>query len=172
MATFINKTTFEIHRSASTPSHPAEDWWRNPIEPACEVKYWKNANGTLAEMTQAEKDSIDSIALQKANEDMVIGIVTAGKDKREGNINEIAGKVIRWLLDTGYTIDLEVAKDEARAFLATYLTNTQLYIGGGDEQLLITDVTNDTAFTWMDTTMPAYNGSDIRTEMIAILDTV
>ena len=63
MSVVIHKQTFERIASANTAEHRGGDWWINPAEPDCPAKYWKNDNGTLAEMAAAEKQQIDEADL-------------------------------------------------------------------------------------------------------------
>tara|TARA_R100000808_G_C2065207_1_gene94954 strand:- start:83 stop:613 length:531 start_codon:yes stop_codon:yes gene_type:complete len=63
MSVVINKQNFQRIASANTAEYREGDWWINPIEPDCDRKYWKNDNGTLAEMTSAEKQQIDDAEL-------------------------------------------------------------------------------------------------------------
>ena len=63
MSVVIHKQTFQRIASANTAEHRGGDWWINPTEPDCPAKYWKNDNGTLAEMTAAEKQQIDEADL-------------------------------------------------------------------------------------------------------------
>jgi len=41
-------------------NYPDTEWWHEPILPDCNFRYWKNDNGTLAEMTAEEKDLVDN----------------------------------------------------------------------------------------------------------------
>ncbi len=62
MADVVSKTNPQagVLSSVNTPDYPPEDWFINPVLPPGPSKYWKNDNGTLAEMTQPEKDVVDA----------------------------------------------------------------------------------------------------------------
>jgi len=67
MSVVIHKNTFQKIASANTADYRDGNWWINADEPDCEPKYWKNDNGTLAEMTAEEKatrDEYDLIAVK------------------------------------------------------------------------------------------------------------
>ena len=67
MSVVIHKNTFQKIASANTADYRDGNWWINAVEPNCEPKYWKNDNGTLAEMAAEEKatrDEYDLIAVK------------------------------------------------------------------------------------------------------------
>lgn len=69
MSNIVNKTTMQYLKSVNTPDYNETIWWINPTLPNCIQKYWKNDSGSLAEMSQAEKDAVD-IAEQEAEDDL------------------------------------------------------------------------------------------------------
>jgi hypothetical protein len=69
MSVVVNKQTFDRIASANTADYRGGDWWINPAEPDCDRKYWKNDNGTLAEMTPEEKGQRDEADLIAAKID-------------------------------------------------------------------------------------------------------
>ena len=74
MSIVVNKTTLERRVSVDTIHYLTSDWWINPTEPDCPARYWKNDNGTLAEMTPEEKgqrDEADLIAAKIERKDEV-----------------------------------------------------------------------------------------------------
>jgi len=63
MADAINRATFVQRFSVNTPDFPTNDWVINPdMSPVTGVpkKYWKLTGDVLSEMSQAEKDQVDS----------------------------------------------------------------------------------------------------------------
>lgn len=72
MATVVNRTTFQIIDSANTPDYDPALWLINPpgldtlLASAVPVKYWKVVSDDLAEMTQPEKDVVDTNAASVA----------------------------------------------------------------------------------------------------------
>jgi hypothetical protein len=95
MSVVINKQTLERIESANTADYRTGDWWINPTEPDCPGKYWKNDNGTLAEMTAAEKSQVDEIEL------------VAAKVERKGEVQA----------DLKEYIERAYSEDEQRDFL-------------------------------------------------------
>lgn len=63
MANVINKTTLEIKNSVNTPDYNNDEWIINPnldLVNGIPNKYWKIENDQVVEMTQQEKDNLDS----------------------------------------------------------------------------------------------------------------
>jgi len=60
MANVINRTTKQYLISINTTSYSVNDWIINPIVPNVAQKYWKISGDTVLEMTQSEKDQVDS----------------------------------------------------------------------------------------------------------------
>ncbi len=66
MSNVIHRTTLMQKFSVNTPDYPVTDWIINPDLSALAAvlkKYWKIVGGAVLEMTQAEKDTVDSNAL-------------------------------------------------------------------------------------------------------------
>ena len=63
MSVVIHKNTFQKIASANTADYRDGNWWINADEPDCDPKYWKNDNGTLAEMAAEEKATRDEYDL-------------------------------------------------------------------------------------------------------------
>ena len=72
MATVVNRTTFQIIESANSPDYDPILWLVNPpgLENlqanAIPIRYWKVVDDDLAEMTQPEKDAVDTNAASVA----------------------------------------------------------------------------------------------------------
>ncbi len=72
MATVVNRTTFQIVDSVNTPDYDPLFWLINPpgldilLSTAVPVRYWKVVGDDLAEMTQPEKDVVDTNAASVA----------------------------------------------------------------------------------------------------------
>lgn len=72
MATVVNRTTFQIIESANSPDYDPISWLVNPpgLENlqinAIPIRYWKVVDDDLAEMTQPEKDAVDTDAINVA----------------------------------------------------------------------------------------------------------
>jgi len=57
----VTKRVLEYLKSAHTPDYTGrDDVLINPGLPACEMKYWKVESNIILEMTQAEKDAVDT----------------------------------------------------------------------------------------------------------------
>lgn len=74
MADVFNKTTREVRRNVNTPDYPTADWvvrsakspkpgWEDLETRSVPFKHWKVSGEDLAEMTQGEKDTVDSSEL-------------------------------------------------------------------------------------------------------------
>jgi hypothetical protein len=117
--------------------------------PNCDPKYWKNDNGNLVEMSTSEKDAINAIDEKAARTREIETLVFSGADKRVYNIKKCASTIIQALIETGFTSDIEVAKDEVKKFLETYQTEVELYKGGGKRIILINAIDADSIYTWL-----------------------
>jgi len=66
MANVVNKTTMQLVLSANTPDYPSADWLHDPaslgslIAANVPSRYWKLSGDDIAEMSQSEKDAVDS----------------------------------------------------------------------------------------------------------------
>jgi len=63
MANVFNRTTRVYKKSVNTPEYPTSEWIINPDVSALAnvpVKYWKATGDLVEEMTQAEKDAVDT----------------------------------------------------------------------------------------------------------------
>lgn len=65
MSDVVNRTTGQYLKSVNTPDYPEADWIINPDLSALgrvPQIYWKVSGDSVIEMTQAEKDTVDSAA--------------------------------------------------------------------------------------------------------------
>jgi hypothetical protein len=63
MANVLNKTSLQYLESVNTPDYPPADWMINPDLSAVagvRQRYWKIVSGSVVEMSQAEKDAVDT----------------------------------------------------------------------------------------------------------------
>jgi len=63
MSNVINRTTKQYKESVNTPDYPVADWIINPDLSALTSvpeKYWKIVGDDVVEMTQTEKDTVDT----------------------------------------------------------------------------------------------------------------
>lgn len=63
MSNVINKNTLEYRINVNTPDYMDGNWIINPLLPNCESKYWKINGDQVVEMTQEEKNIINSQGL-------------------------------------------------------------------------------------------------------------
>ena len=63
MADVVNKQTLQYLKSVNTPDYSEDEWLINPDIPKCSKKYWKIKDCKIVEMTQTEKDNVDSVEL-------------------------------------------------------------------------------------------------------------
>ncbi len=74
MATVVHRTTVEVRYSVNTPDFDSGTWIINPNLSALSGilnKYWKVSGNDVLEMTQGEKDTVDTdeqAAIDAANE--------------------------------------------------------------------------------------------------------
>lgn len=101
MATVVNRTTFQIINSANTPDYDPLLWLINPpgldtlLSAAVSVRYWKVVGDDLAEMTQVEKDAVDTNA---AN---VAAMILALQDQIDNDVSNY--------IQTRYTVTQQIS---------------------------------------------------------------
>lgn len=75
MADVLNRSTMTFIKSVNTPDYDPAEWLINPDLSAVAgvpVKYWKiDANDNVVEMTQAEKDAVDSSLLPSVQQELI-----------------------------------------------------------------------------------------------------
>ena len=101
MATVVNRTTFQIVESVNTPDYNPVSWLINPpglstlLAGAVPVKYWKVVSDDLAEMTQPEKDVVDTNAAS------VAAMILALQDQIDNDVSNY--------IQTRYTVTQQIS---------------------------------------------------------------
>jgi hypothetical protein len=81
MALIINKTTYQILKSANTPDFSENDWLINPdlsSVTAVPEKYWKVVDNAVVEMSSEEKAVVDAAAAQAYIESVIGSAIAFG----------------------------------------------------------------------------------------------
>lgn len=84
MADVVNRTTKVYLRSVNTPDFPVAQWIINPVSvPNAPEKYWIITGDVISEMSQAEKDVVDTTEAATLTTSNRVGAV--------GSIDQISG---------------------------------------------------------------------------------
>jgi hypothetical protein len=142
VATVVNRTTFQIIDSVNTPDYDPLFWLINPpgldilLSTAVPVRYWKVVGDDLAEMTQPEKDVVDTNAAS------VAAMISALQDQID---NDVSNYVL-----TRYTVTQQISF-------------TKIFADGIRKKLIPRVEYIQQFFDWVDTVV-AY-GNSLKTQV-------